>query len=545
MTGGSDMQPVIAWCWRAPLLAATIAVCAAITPATAEKRVALVIGNSGYRDVPVLANPRNDAEDVAAALKRLGFETTVGLDADRAAMEKALEAFATAVEGADVAVFYYAGHGMQHQGVNYLMPVDANLQSAAGLRRLTKLNDIVADVKRARTLRIMILDACRDNPLLDVLEGAPAPAASRSARGVGLAKLSTRTAGGSDPAAAAPANGGDIIIYAAEAGRTAADGTGRNSPFSSAFVRNVETEGQEVVALVRRVALSVQQETGGEQRPELSLAVPFEFYFKPGPPQPPPTVQQLLPNAKPHEIGAIESQTDAIVGAASEQDRAQIRRELMALVSEMVSRSGLKPDQLATELPNAFARLAKMRKEIEEFRRLMENEPGIAPFVEIAAAAVASGRKPDLQAADQALAQAQSRYDEAIRARTEALDQARGKRAALSEQRGNIAETDYRSKEAAEFYLAAAKDTPTADLENAARRYALAGGALFVHGQNFFANDQLREAIRILESEALRALRADRADERRAQAPRLGLHGDRARQHRRRADEPRGPVAGI
>jgi uncharacterized caspase-like protein len=101
---------------------------------------------------------------VAAALKRLGFETTVGLDADRAAMEKAIEAFATAVEGADVAVFYYAGHGMQHQGVNYLMPIDANLQSAAGLRRLTRLNDIVADVKRARTLRIMILDACRDNP---------------------------------------------------------------------------------------------------------------------------------------------------------------------------------------------------------------------------------------------------------------------------------------------------------------------------------------------------------------------------------------------
>ncbi len=87
---------------------------------------------------------------------------------------------------------------------------------------------------------------------------------------------------------------------------TAADGVGRNSPFSAAFVRNVETEGQEVVALVRRVALSVQQETNGGQRPELSLAVPFEFYFKPGPPQPPPTVQQLLPGAKPHEIGAIE-----------------------------------------------------------------------------------------------------------------------------------------------------------------------------------------------------------------------------------------------
>jgi uncharacterized caspase-like protein len=134
---------------------------ASLTGAGAEKRVALVIGNSNYRDVPVLANPRNDAEDVAAALKRLGFDTTVGLDADRSAMEKAAEDFASKVEGADVALFYYAGHGMQHQGINYLMPIDANLQNAAGLRRLTKLNDVVADVKRARTLRILVLDACR------------------------------------------------------------------------------------------------------------------------------------------------------------------------------------------------------------------------------------------------------------------------------------------------------------------------------------------------------------------------------------------------
>src|SRR5204862_4403410 len=128
-------------------------------------------------------------------------------------------------------------------------------------------------------------------------------------------------------------------------GPAAADGVGRTRPSSAASVRNVETEGQEVVALVRRVALSVQQETNGGQRPELSLAVPFEFYFKPGPPQPPPTVLQLLPNAKPHEVGAIESQADAILGAASEPDRVQLRRELMALVSEMASRSGLKPDQ--------------------------------------------------------------------------------------------------------------------------------------------------------------------------------------------------------
>jgi Caspase domain len=304
--------------------------------------------------------------------------------------------------------------------------------------------------------------------------------------------------------------GGDIIVYAAEAGRTASDGAGRNSPFSSALLRYVETEGQEIVALMRRVTTSVQQETNGDQRPELSLAVPFEFYFKPGPPQPPPTVQQLLPGAKPHEIGAVETQVELIVGAASEHDRAQVRREVMVLVSDIASRSGLKPDQVAAELPQAFARLAQTRKEIEEFRRLMENEPGIAPFIEIAAAAVSSGRRPDLQAADQALAQAQARYDEAIRARTDALDRARGNRAGLSEQRRHIAETEYRSKEAASFYLAAATDTSAGDPAAAARRYAMAGNALFVHGTNFFANDSLREAIRLIGEEALRRIEQDK-----------------------------------
>jgi hypothetical protein len=481
-------------------LVAIVLLWAGLLPAAAEKRVALVIGNSAYRDVTVLRNPRNDAEDIAAALQRLGFETSLGLDADRAAMEMAIEDFASKAEGSDVALFYYAGHALQHQAVNYLMPIDANLQNAAGLRRLTKLNDIVSDVKRAKTLRILIVDACRDNPLAERLQDATGPA--NGTRSVGLAKLS-RGFNQADASDGSAIRGGDIIVYAAEAGRTASDGTGRNSPFSAAFLRHMETEGQEIVALMRRVTTNVQQETNGNQRPELSLAVPFEFYFKPGPPQPPPTMLQLLPGAKPHEVGAVETQVEEILAAASDPDRAQVRREVMVLISDIASRSGLKPDQIAVELPRAFARLTQTRREIEEFRRLMENEPGVAPFVEIAAAAVASGRRPDLQAADQALAQAQARYDEAIRARTDALDRARSSRAALSEQRGNIAETEYRSKEAASFYLAAANDTPASDLENSARRFALAGSALFIHGANFFANDALRESIRLMEQEAL------------------------------------------
>src|SRR3569623_1037894 len=127
---------------RQTALAAIFVVWAAMSPAFAEKRVALVIGNSEYLDVPALENPRNDAEDVAGALKRLGFETTLSLDADRDAMQAAIAEFSGRVEGADIALFYYAGHAMQHQGVNYLIPVDGNLSNAAGLRRMTKLNDI-------------------------------------------------------------------------------------------------------------------------------------------------------------------------------------------------------------------------------------------------------------------------------------------------------------------------------------------------------------------------------------------------------------------
>jgi uncharacterized caspase-like protein len=98
-----------------------------VAPALADKRVALVIGNGAYREAPRLLNPRNDAEDVAAALKRNGFETIVGLDLDKAGMEEKMISFARAARTADIAVFYYSGHALQYGGVNYLAPVDANL----------------------------------------------------------------------------------------------------------------------------------------------------------------------------------------------------------------------------------------------------------------------------------------------------------------------------------------------------------------------------------------------------------------------------------
>ena len=138
-------------------------------PAFAEKRVALVIGNGAYRNAPSLPNPHNDAEDVAAALKRTGFDAIVGLDLDKAKMDETLIEFSRAARSADIAMIYYSGHAIQFNGVNYLAPVDLKLNDEADLRRMTRLDEVVADLQQAKALRILVLDACRDNPLADQL----------------------------------------------------------------------------------------------------------------------------------------------------------------------------------------------------------------------------------------------------------------------------------------------------------------------------------------------------------------------------------------
>src|SRR6202048_2231282 len=136
-----------------------------VVPASADNRVALVIGNSAYSRAPYLSNPVHDADDVAAALKRSGFGIMVATDLDRAGMEEAMIRFARATRNADVAMFYYSGHALQFGGVNYLVPVDAKLIDEADLKRMARVDDLVAYLQQARNLRILILDACRDNPL--------------------------------------------------------------------------------------------------------------------------------------------------------------------------------------------------------------------------------------------------------------------------------------------------------------------------------------------------------------------------------------------
>jgi hypothetical protein len=242
---------------------ATLFFCGAAAPALADNRVALVIGNGAYLHAPHLPNPTHDAEDVAAALKRNGFETILGTDLDQAGMQNAAIRFARAARTADVAVFYYSGHAMQYAGVNYLVPVDAELRDEADLRRMARVDEILADLQQAKNLRILVLDSCRDNPLADDLKRSIG--ASRSASiGRGLARIESPD--------------GTIVSYSTQAGRTAEDGSDRNSPYTAAFLQHIEDK-DDIATVFHRIGATVYQETQGKQVPEISISFFGEFYL--------------------------------------------------------------------------------------------------------------------------------------------------------------------------------------------------------------------------------------------------------------------------
>jgi uncharacterized caspase-like protein len=239
-----------------------LALIAAPCPGHAETRVALVIGNGNYRNTTTLANPRNDATDVAAALQRIGFTTIVGFDLDKAGMEDAEIRFARAARNADVAMLYYSGHAIQYAGTNYLLPVDAQLTDAADLRRLTKVDDIVADLQQAKNLRILVLDSCRDNPLADELKRSLGERSASVQRG--LARLGSPE--------------GMIVAYSTLSGQTANDGQGRNSPYTAAFLKQIETP-QEISTVFKKAASEVIATTGNRQHPELVTSLYGDFYL--------------------------------------------------------------------------------------------------------------------------------------------------------------------------------------------------------------------------------------------------------------------------
>jgi len=235
--------------------------------AAAERRVALVVGNSAYKNTSLnLNNPKNDAQDVAATLRTLDFEVIVAVDATKRDLDLAMTQFGRAATNADAALFFYAGHAIQYQGRNYLLPVDADLEDEVSLRfQAVSLDDVRAAVERASGVKVMILDACRNNPIVDTLK--------RKMMGMNRGLDLTRGLARVDRAE------GIIVAYATAADEVAADGQGRNSPFSAALIKRLQEPGLEIAKMFRRIAADVFETTHGRQRPEIYVSLIDEYYI--------------------------------------------------------------------------------------------------------------------------------------------------------------------------------------------------------------------------------------------------------------------------
>ncbi len=255
------------------------------SPAEAGPRVALVIGNGAYTGAAALANPVRDAEAIAASLAALGFEVHTAADVDHRATIAAIDAFSERINGAEIALLFFAGHGIQLGGQNFLLPTDVSVESERALRYSSlDIQEVVAEMERRADVSIVILDACRDNPFVDVLVRSVATRTASVERGLGPLSLTGR---------------GALIAYAASSGAVAADGAGEHSPFANALLAEIAAPNVEVGLMFRRVARRVLDETGGQQRPELLVRLVDEVYLNPvdplpvSPPVEPPQIVQL------------------------------------------------------------------------------------------------------------------------------------------------------------------------------------------------------------------------------------------------------------
>ncbi len=214
------------------------------------KRVALVIGISAYESVPILRNPKNDARDISKALAKLGFEVITGLDVDRQSFEQVVKRFARSLTGADLGLFFYAGHGLQVSGINYLMPREAKIGSEDDLDlEMIRLTTIQKIMERKTKTNIIFLDACRDNPIVRSLAKS----------------MGTRSASVGQGLAQVEAGVGTLISYSTQPGNVAADGSGLNSPYTASLKKRILAQGEDLSRILLRVRKDVQIATAGRQ----------------------------------------------------------------------------------------------------------------------------------------------------------------------------------------------------------------------------------------------------------------------------------------
>jgi hypothetical protein len=346
--GGLFFGRILAW--AALGLAAAVA-CA--VPAAAEKRIALVIGNSAYKNVTPLDNPARDAALMAETLSGVGFTLVGGraqLDLDKQAIDAAVQNFGRQVQGADVALFYYAGHGVQVAGSNYLVPVGANPTREADVDfQMTDVNLVLRQMQGSGTrLNLVILDACRNNPF--------------GARGL-------RAADGGLAQMRAPE--GTLISYATQPGNVAQDGSDGHSPYTRALAATMRLPGLDIFQAFNQVGLAVKRETGGTQQPWVSSSpIDGTFYFVPPAAQGAPQAVAAQPMAAPDGLRAdpdrVPLKDPALLSELSERlyehnfdpETPDGRNDLTRAVTKLQEKVAMAPTGEATE--GLLMRLRKM-----------------------------------------------------------------------------------------------------------------------------------------------------------------------------------------
>jgi len=324
-----------------------------ISPAEA-KRVALVIGNSAYKNVAPLDNPGNDANDVGAAFERLGFEVLKVKDGTFDGMRRGLLDFARKARGSEIAIVFFAGHGMEVGGENYLIPVDAELKADVDVdHEAISLKSVTPLVENASRLGVVILDACRNNPF-----------AAKMQRTV-------RTRAVSRGLAAVEPTGNVLIAFAAREGTTAADGAGRNSPFSASLLKHLETPGLEINFLFRNVRDDVLEATKRAQLPFVYGSLSREaIYLKAALPVPaPPVVQGPAPDEVVWNLVKDSRDPGQVARFLSEYPKSAFRSEaqqrLAALNAEVERRPGA--DEVVWNLVKESRDTAQFTRFISEF----------------------------------------------------------------------------------------------------------------------------------------------------------------------------------
>ncbi|MGJ4942360.1 caspase family protein [Bradyrhizobium sp. HKCCYLS1011] len=325
------------------------------TEVRAEGRVALVIGNATYLNAPPLRNSKNDADDISQQLRRLDFDVVDGRDLDGRGMRMALTRFAQKLKGSEAALFYYSGHGLQIEGQNYLVPVDAPGDEGSMMPfDLVKLDEVIEALGYTSGIRLLILDACRNSPF------AKRVAQHGSTRGGeltrGLARIE-RTQG-------------MLIAYSTQPNMVAADGTGRNSPFTQALLQEMQVPGLEVGTLFRHVAIDVNRDTQGRQTPELSFSLLGEFYLN-SQESDLDAWKRLGPSANADALKEFIAKfpTSSLIDAARARIAAlEITSERERLIREYAE----KERQLRLELEQAEAGFRKTSAELDELRKRNE-----------------------------------------------------------------------------------------------------------------------------------------------------------------------------